>query len=161
MSRDPKANIELKAGYLLPALFIVGALVNFGVSGSLSPNFDRFAEVSFQALGVANYSQDPFELSFPPVDADIIEDALGTQASQNVDGQAAGSGSAQATPTPGTAAQTPTPGPMNLPTVVVPPIDLTSLPALPTLPAVVQTVLPVLPTLPAILPTLPSILPFP
>ncbi|MEX1247180.1 MAG: hypothetical protein WEA61_01755 [Anaerolineales bacterium] len=142
MSRKTPANpFELKLNYLLPAFFALGAIVNLGITRSPVLSLEGYAQVSIHPSIFADYSQDSLDLSFPPLDPDIMDDANHEAPPQQEDTPA------DAIPTTDPALPTAT---LPLPTVT--PTEVVTIPTLPG-----PTLTP-LPTLPPILPTLPPIL---
>lgn len=148
---------ELKLGYVMPVLFVIGALINLGISGSLGFNLSGFNELSLKPRTSANYGVDPFDLVFAPVDPDIISDAQGDQTSSSGGESGTATDPPTTTPTPiaiGTELPVPTlPG--NLPTLPVPTLPI----ELPTVPALVPTVVSLIPTTVSLIPTAVSIVP--
>jgi len=142
---------ELRLGVLLPAFLIFSLLVNFGITRPWALVLPEFAPVVVHASSYANYSRDPLDLSFPPVDPEIMDETKKDQSSipddqeqqNNGAGPTASPGQSTATQQQGT--PTPTAGP-NQPTP-------TPTSGLATLPSVLPTITLGLPTLPSVLPT--------
>jgi hypothetical protein len=159
----PIGRMEIKLGLTLPFLFVVGALTNLALT-TPNLNLQGFAEVAVHAHRRANYSQDTFELSFAPIDPEII-DELGGSAAGLPSGGSEESDTVISIPTLTPISSLPvlpttTPTQSNNPTL--PPIDLPTLPAdlpdeLPTLPIDLPDLeLPDLPIDPPDLPSLPE-----
>lgn len=172
--------MEIRLRYVLPGLIALGAIVNLALTQPRWQLFG-FAEVTIRANRVADYSPEIANLSFSPIDPDIIEDAgrhLENSSDDEANPNIATRVPSEATATPqvtsegnptSTLPQNPTlPAPtLSLPTLPIPTLPLPTLPLptdiVPTLPVPTVEIpdLPVptiqLPILP--LPTLPFSLP--
>jgi hypothetical protein len=136
---------EVRLSWVVPALLIVGLLLNYNIAQAGPLQLEAFAPVVVHASLRADYSKDALDLSFPPVDPGLAEEILKEIGSQDeADDSAAPTEGVTATSTALASGQaTPTPLLGGLPT----------LPVLPTLPPLLPTQLPLLPTVPALLPT--------
>jgi hypothetical protein len=159
------AGWEIRLGYLLPVLFIMGAMVSLAMTQP-SWDFEGFVELALHAERQADYLADAVTLSFAPVNPDIVEEVRGDQAelpelddeNKSSDGipnpgfptatMQPSSGSSE-TETPTNAATTPTdsgilvpPSPtLPLPTLPLPTIDI-PVPTIPVISDVVNTLIP-------------------
>jgi hypothetical protein len=175
--------VEVRIGYLLPFFLAVALWSNFEIAQASPLRLREFAPVVVRASGQADYSADPADLVFAPVEAGILEDIRKDAARQsNQEGEAdaavtpaatsspaPGDGVtaqptssqptatgtlASATPTPTTA--TPTPGQQATQTGQP---NAGSPTTQPTAPPIIQTLAPVVPTVLPIVPTLAPIIP--
>lgn len=104
---------EWKLGYLMPAFFVVGALVNLGVSSSLGLTLSGFNALSLHSINVANYGIDAFDLAFAPVDPAIISEIAGQADTDN-------SGATEPTAIPLPSSAPTSPPLLDAPTIEVP-----------------------------------------
>ncbi len=73
--RKPNHGFELGLGYLLPGFLVLGVLVNLVITQVPRLRLSGFALIAIHANDVPDYSQDPVEMQFPPVNLEIIKDA--------------------------------------------------------------------------------------
>lgn len=133
---------EVRLSWVVPALLIVGLLLNYNIAQAGPLQLEAFAPVVVHASLRADYSKDALDLSFPQIDPSLADEILKDAASQDENEDGAPAEAVTATSTPlATGQATPTPLLGGLPT----------LPALPTLPPLLPTQLPLLPTVPAII----------
>jgi hypothetical protein len=152
--------MEIRLRHVLPGLIALGAMVNLALT---QPRWYMlgFADVSVHANRVADYSSELADLTFAPIDPDIIEDAsrdveTSTGGENSLDTEAqAPTNSNFASPTPiltleinatPTSPQVPT---LPLPTLPLPTVQIPTL-EVPTdlFPPVLEPILPVLTAVP-------------
>jgi hypothetical protein len=164
--------VEVRIGYLLPFFLVAALWSNFQIAQASPLQLRGFAPIVVRASRQADYSADPADLVFAPVEASVLEDIRKDQESKpSLEGEA----DAVLTPIPSTSATsgeqvaptaTSTPAPSQ-PTQTQPaaasptplPIIQTVAPIIPTLAPIIPTVLPIVPTVLPVLPTLVPVIP--
>jgi len=70
------ASIKINPSVLLPGLFLIGVLIILALTGP-TEMLERYLLIPVQAGNRVDYGRDPFELSFMPIDEDILEGGMG------------------------------------------------------------------------------------
>jgi hypothetical protein len=180
--------IKVRLGFLLPFFLVAALWTNFEVAKANPLVMGGLIPVSIHASIRADYSKDPLQLSFAPIDEAIIAEIRADQLNEIVPAEEQPTGEDGTTPTvgevtPSAGASSPAPGStatpegaasatpaaasatplLGLPTIALPTLGLPTI-ALPTLPVptvpVIQTVAPIVQTVVAPINTLvPTLLP--
>jgi hypothetical protein len=166
--------VEVRIGYLLPFFLALALWSNFQIAQASPLQLREFAPVVIRASRQADYSADPVDLVFAPVEASILEDIRNDAQGEPGSGDEADAAVAPA-PTSGAA-----PGEQSTPTGTQPAIGGTATPSTvspapnqqtptsqasassggsPTALPIIQTVAPIIPTVVPILPTVAPIIP--
>lgn len=88
-ARIPFNAFELKLNYLLPAFFTLGAIVNLAITRAPALTLQGCADVAIRSSSLADYSQDPADLIFPPLDPAVIDEARNDSPGSSQDDPAA------------------------------------------------------------------------
>lgn len=143
-------SFELRLIYLMPFFLVLGLLISANIANAAALRDRGFAPVAIHPSHYADYSRDPLDLQFAPIDPSIIGAAQQDSAPPADEPAVEGPGEAtpvfQPTATPIIVLPT-------LPGPTIPPLLPTLPPLLPTLPPIVPTLLPIIPTALPIVPT--------